>query len=404
MHIAARWIAPIGGERSLLEGHTLIVRDGRILDVLPNAAAAERYVPRVSLQRPSHLLLPGLVNAYTHLGGPTVDGAASERSAFADRALLGIAQMLKGGTTTFCDVGYSPSEAARAATLQGMRAVVGLPLAQRPSGWANNPAEYLSRALKLRDEYKGHPSVSTAFAPLEVNALDDAALARMGTLAAELDASVLLALNESQRDIEDCVARHGRPPLARLDALGLLTPALTVAHAARLNAAELDVARRADIGVVRCFASSLLRGNGGPPIGALGAGRMGLGSDEAACGTAQDLWSEVKLLALHSAADGGDTSTQAQSALATATRGGAAVLGLDADIGTLEAGKWADLCCLDLSGPATDPSGDPVRQAVFCGGRDLVSDVWIAGRHLLSEGRFTRLDWPGLAARLREAP
>ncbi|MGO9514167.1 MAG: hypothetical protein ACLP2F_11055 [Steroidobacteraceae bacterium] len=73
---------------------------------------------------------------------------------------------------------------------------------------------------------------------------------------------------------------------------------------------------------------------------------------------------------------------------------------LDAEMGTLEPGKWADLCCLDLSGPAAQPLYDPVRQLVFSGGRDMVSDVWVAGRHLLSNGQFTRLDWPGRASRL----
>ncbi len=91
---------------------------------------------------------------------------------------------------------------------------------------------------------------------------------------------------------------------------------------------------------------------------------------------------------------------RAWDALAIATRGGAAALGLDTEVGTLESGKWADLCCVDLSGPATQPSGDPVKQLVFCGGRDMVSDVWVAGRRLLSDGELTRLDWAAVSARV----
>ena len=82
-----------------------------------------------------------------------------------------------------------------------------------------------------------------------------------------------------------------------------------------------------------------------------------------------------------------------------ATRGGAAALGLEGEIGTLEAGKWADLCCVDLSRPGTQPVGDPVAQLVFGGGRDIVSDVWVAGRQLLSGGELTRLDWSEVSAR-----
>jgi 5-methylthioadenosine/S-adenosylhomocysteine deaminase len=99
-------------------------------------------------------------------------------------------------------------------------------------------------------------------------------------------------------------------------------------------------------------------------------------------------------MALHS------PGMSAASVLGAATRGGAAALGLESETGTLEPGKWADVCCVDLSGPATQPPDDPLLNLVFAGGRDLVSDVWIAGRHLLVEGRFTRLDWPALASRL----
>jgi 5-methylthioadenosine/S-adenosylhomocysteine deaminase len=91
--------------------------------------------------------------------------------------------------------------------------------------------------------------------------------------------------------------------------------------------------------------------------------------------------------------------TSAWDGLHAATLGGAAALGLEAEVGALEVGKWADLCCVDLSGPATQPLGDPLAQLVFGGGRDIVSDVWVAGRQLLSGGELTRLDWPDVAAR-----
>ncbi len=79
--------------------------------------------------------------------------------------------------------------------------------------------------------------------------------------------------------------------------------------------------------------------------------------------------------------------------------GGAAVLGLESEVGSLESGKWADLCCVDLSGPGTQPIGDPLAQLVFGGARDIVSDVWVAGRQLLSGGELTRLDWSDVAGR-----
>jgi 5-methylthioadenosine/S-adenosylhomocysteine deaminase len=407
MHITPRWILPMSGGRGLLQQHTLVVRDGRILEIVPADTAEERYVPRVSLDRPSHLLMPGLVNAHTRIGSVPGEGTAPVFSQ--DLATIGIANMLKAGVTAFCDVGYFPDEAARTAVAQGLRAVIGLPVAAQPSAWARAPAEYLTRALKLRDEYKGHPAISTAFAPLHVHTLEDATLARIGTLAAELDAAIVVALNRSRRDIEECVARHGMRPLARLESLGLLTPALIAVHAVSLEEPELELIGRAGAGIALCLAADLAGGRGLAPIEALAAARdaggvrLCLGSGAEPLSAAQDLWNDIKLLALHGRIAGEHPLLGAHEVFETATRGGAAVLGLDAEIGTLEAGKWADLCCLDLGGPAMQPTLEPLSQVLLAGGRDLVSDVWVAGRQLLSEGQFTRLDWPPLAARLKAA-
>jgi 5-methylthioadenosine/S-adenosylhomocysteine deaminase len=390
----------MAGERELLENHTLVVRDGRILEIAPADAAKQRYAPRVSLERPSHLLIPGLVNAHTSIG--TLRGAGGVPVFSADLAALGIANLLKAGVTAFCDVGYFPGEVAGTAVAQGLRAVIGLPVAAQPSAWAHGPAEYLTRALKLRDEYKGHPSISTSFAPLDSHALEDATLARVSTLAAELDAGLVIAVNRSRRDIDECVTRHGMRPLARLESLGLVTPALVAVHAASLAPEELELLQRAGAGIALCLAADLARGEGLAPIEPLAAARAaGVRLSLGSAGAASDLWNDIKLLALHGGIAAEHPVLRAREVLETAARGGAAVLGLDAEVGTLEAGKWADLCCLDLGGPATQPVLEPLAQVLLAGGRDLVSDVWVAGRQLLSEGQFTRLDWPELAARLK---
>ncbi len=390
------------GREEILEHHTLVMRDGRILDVLPDATAAERYAPRALLERPAHALIPGMVNA--RAGSPELEP---------EDGLLCIAKLLKAGVTCFCRIGYDPRRAAQTAADQGMRAFIGLPVAEHPSTWARGADDYLTRALNLRDEYKGHPNITTGFAPLEPASLSDATYRRIGTLADELDAAVVMSLHASQNEIDESLAQFGLRPLARLQGLGLVTPLLTAAHMTCADAADIDIAQRGGIGVTLCLESDLARGNGTAPVAQLaqaGSRRaanlggfcpLGVGSDGGAGGDDQDLWTEMKLLTLLSRRPGAaEPCPCAWDALAAATRGGAAVLGLEGEIGTLEAGKWADVCCVDLSAPAAQPPDDPVRRLVFAGGRDMVSDVWIAGRQLLSKGRFTRLDWPGLAARL----
>ncbi len=398
------------GRDEILEHHTLVIRDGRILDVLPNAKAAERYAPRALLDRPAHVLIPGMVNARTRIGAP--EQAVGAPQFLPEGGLLCIAKLLQAGVTCFCDVGYFPDQAAQTAAAQGMRAFIGLPVAEHPSPWAQSAGDYLTRALSLRDEYKGHPCITTGFAPLKSASMSDATYRRIGTLADELDAAILISLHASQNDIDESLAHYGLRPLARLQGLGLLTPLLTAAHMAHADAADIDLARRGGIGVTLCLESDLARGDGLAPVAALAqagscgetlrgtAIRLSVGSDGGAGGNDQELWTDMKLLTLHSRSPGAaEPSLCAWDALAAATRGGAAALGLEAEIGTLEAGKWADVCCMDLSGPAAQPPCDPVRRLVFAGGRDMVSDVWVAGRQLLSKGQFTRLDWPSLAAR-----
>jgi 5-methylthioadenosine/S-adenosylhomocysteine deaminase len=386
---------------ALLENHTVVVRDGRILDLLPSHLAAERYQATVHAERPQHALLPGLVNAYTQIAPAPGRTARPER--LHDGAQLGIAEMLKSGTTCFCGTGYFPDESARAALETGMRALIGIPIGGAASPWAA-PGDYLTRALEFRDTYRGHPSIATAFAPVAPAAIGDDTFAKIATLADEVEAGLIMSLHASRADVDQSIQQHGLRPIERMQALGLLTPALTAVHMAHINAQDRELAQRAGIALILCPEADVRESNP-PPVNAWAATglRLGVGSGN---GIGLNLWSELKLFALLALSGGDDyPALPAWDALAAATRGAAATLGLDQEIGTLERNKWADICCVNLQDPAMqwvcdEPARDLPRQLVFNGGRDTVSDVWVAGRQLLDGGQFTRLDWPALAARV----
>jgi 5-methylthioadenosine/S-adenosylhomocysteine deaminase len=410
LSIDARWIVPMTTRGRVLENHTLVVRDGRILDLLPRADAAERYAATVTVQRPAHLVMPGMINTHTHAAMSLFRGIEAPIAPLEQRfvgpefvrdgVLCAIAEMLSSGITCFGDRYYYPDQCARAAAEQGVRAVIGLPVAETISPWAKSSPDYLTEGLRVRDDYAGHPLISLVFAPHAPDQVSNATFARVATLADELDAGVVIDLHVSAEEIARSVAAHGVRPIERLWQLGLLTPALNAVHMTHATAADIDLARRTGIAISLSPEASLESQQQLPPAGAFVASgiRLGLGTGG---GTRQDVWGEMRLLALMTSRlqPPGGSDFNAWDALATATRGGAAVFGLDGDVGTLEAGKWADLCCVDLGGPATQPLTDPVRQLVFGGGRDIVSDVWVAGRQLLSDKELTRLDWPGVAAR-----
>jgi 5-methylthioadenosine/S-adenosylhomocysteine deaminase len=391
LRIEVRWALPMTVQNELLEQHSVLVRNGRILDILPTSIAIERYNAAVVLQRASHLLMPGMINAH----------ADAAMLATRDGLLAAIAEMLKSGITCFADRHFYPAETARAAGEQGMRAMVGMPVAEAATPWAKTAAQSLTNSLKLRDEYRGHPLISTAFAVHAGNTLGEAAYSRLATLADELDAGIMIELHQSAAEIRDSVAKFGMRPIERLRNLGLLTPALNAVHMTHATAADIDLAQRMGIAISLCPQANLKSGNALPPAGAFAAAgiRTGLGSAGAES-LSQGIWGEMRLIALlaHAAGSGG-ARLNAWDVLHMATRGGAAVLGLDGEVGTLEAGKWADLACIDLSGPGTQPPHAPLEQMVFNGGRDIVSDVWVAGRQLLLDGNLTRLEWSGVAAR-----
>ncbi|HEY2677005.1 MAG TPA: amidohydrolase family protein [Steroidobacteraceae bacterium] len=407
LRIDVRWLAPMTARGVVLEHHSMVVRDGRILDILPSSTAAERYSAVAVLQRASHLLMPGMINTHSDAAGLLFrgvrDGAADERFATAeftrDGLMAAIAEMLKSGVTTFYDDHFFPEETARTVAEQGMRAVLGMPISETATPWARNASQSMTRSLRFRDEFNGHPLISTAFAPQSGNSLSDATFVHLATLADELDAGISMELHQSMTEISQGLALHGARPIERLWKLGLLTPAFNAVHMVHAAAADIEVAQRTGISISLCAQSDLQSGNGLPPIAAFAAAgiRLGLGTGSAAA-MSQDLWGEMKLIALMSQASPNAAAT-AWDALAFATRGGAGVMNLDGEVGTLEAGKWADLCCVDLSGPGIQPLRDPITQLVLSGGRDIVSDVWVAGRQLLSVGELTRLDWPEVAAR-----
>jgi 5-methylthioadenosine/S-adenosylhomocysteine deaminase len=382
LRIDVRWLVPMTARDAVLEQHSLLVRDGRILEVIPTLLAAGKYAAGVILQRDSHVLIPGLVNSNAR--GPQ----GAQRS-----VLPAIAHMLKSGITSFADRYASPLAAAQAAQAQGIRVRVGMPVAEFATPWADGAAAYFSRALALRDEYRNHPLVSTVFAPLAANHLKDATFSKLATLADELDAGIALEVNSCASEVRECETLHGVRPLERLSNLGLLTPALNAVHMAVAGAGDIDLAGRTGMSITLCPQMDLFSGSGLPPAAAFVAAGIRLGVGSANSGRlCYDIWGDMKLLALimHSA-DLAGAAWSAWDALAAATCGGAAILGLDAEVGTLEAGKWADLCCVELAGSAAERF-DPVHELVFGGGRDLVTDVWVAGRQLLSQRELTRID------------
>jgi 5-methylthioadenosine/S-adenosylhomocysteine deaminase len=413
--ICPRWTVRVEPQVVAEEGLALAVDAGRIVDVLPVGDADRRYAPRARHERPNHVLLPGLVNTHTHAAMTLFRGFADDLpldawlheriwpaevrfvgpELVADGTRLAIAEMLRGGITCFSDMYFYPDVVGTVAADSGMRAVVGMLALEFPTAWAKNADEYLRKGLEVHDRFKAEPLVTTAFAPHSPYAVGDATLTHIRRLADELDLPVHMHVHETASEVDEAVAKTGRRPLARLAELGLVTPSLIGVHATALTDADIDLLATAGAHVVHCPRSNLKLASGLCPVAKLlDAGvNVALGTDGAASNNRLDLWAELQTAALLAKQVAGNAAAvPAKAALRMATIDGARALGLAGEIGSLAAGKAADVICVELSGVEHQPLLDPISQLVYAASRHDVTDVWVAGEHLVADGALLRLD------------
>jgi 5-methylthioadenosine/S-adenosylhomocysteine deaminase len=420
--VHARWVLPVEPDNGALAHHAVAIHDGRIVAVLPSEQAAARFPARETLERPHHVLLPGLVNAHTHAALALLRGRAGHlplgrwlRAAdgpldhhwadpefILDGTELAAAEMLRGGVTCYADRPLWPDVAARGAAAAHMRVSIGLPVSEEPTPWAAGADECIDRGMTLRDQYRGDPLVTMHLAPPPAHAATDATLVRVRRLADELDLPVLMAVHDSAWAVEQCVAVHRCRPLARLAQLGLASPQLVALHLSEVDPAEIDQLAACGAAVVHCPESGMKLATGTTPVARLlqRGVRVALGTDGAAANNDLDLLAEARLAGLLSAGVAGTPGDLvAHDLLRMATLEGARVLGLGELTGSLLPGKWADLCCLDLRAARSWPVHDPATAVVFAASSQQVTDTWVAGRRLLADGRLTDIDETALLDR-----
>ncbi|MDW8324722.1 MAG: TRZ/ATZ family hydrolase [Burkholderiales bacterium] len=424
LRVDAEWIVPVEPDRTVLAGHALIVRAGRILDLLPQAMADARYRCAEHVRLPGQVLIPGLINLHTHAAMTLLRGYADDLPLMTwlteyiwpaerqwvspefvrDGTRLACLEMLTAGVTCFNDMYFFPEAAVEAALEAGQRIAAGIIVIDFPSNYAADPDGYLHKGLALRDALRHEPLVSFCMAPHAPYSVGERSLEKVLTYAEQLGLPVHMHVHETADELRQSQAQYGVRPLARLERLGLLGPGLIAVHAVHLT--EGEIARLAQHGchVAHCPSSNLKLASGLAPIARLLAAgvNVGLGTDGAASNNRLDPWAELKLAALLAKGTSGDPqAVPAHTALRMATLNGARALGLDDQIGSLAAGKQADVVAVDLAGAHTQPCFDPVSQLVYCAGSADVTHVWVAGRAVVRAGDCLTLDAGEVLARAR---
>lgn len=422
--LTGQYLVTMDQQQTLIEGGGIAIAGDTILAVGTAEALRARYPGVQVIDEPHGLIMPGLVNVHTHAAMSLFRGLADDlplmqwlqeyifpREATLtgevvyQATLLSLCEMIKSGTTSFCDMFLFAADVARAVELSGMRAWLGEVLYDFPSpnyGALENGFVYTQALL---DRYRNHPLITVTVDPHAIYTCSPELLNRLGALAREQGALYVIHLAENEEEVRTCRERYGRTPVAHLEALGLLGPQVVAAHCVMLSEAEIALLAARGVKVAHCPESNLKLASGiAPVVQMLAAGiTVGIGTDGSASNNDVDMFGEISTAAkIHKADRMDPTAMNATTTLHAATLGGAAVLGVEGHIGSLEAGKKADCIVLDLNQPHLTPIYHPVSHLVYAArGSDVIHSV-INGRVVMRNRQLQTLDEAAILARIRE--
>ena len=423
--LAPEWVVPVCPENRVLTEHAVVLEGDRIAAVMTLEALAASE-PDTPIQRlDGCALIPGLINIHAHSAMALMRGLADDLPLMRwledhiwpaeqrwvgtefvrDGTELAIAEMLSSGTTCFNDNYFFPDVAAATAVQQGMRAVVGLPVISLPTAWASTEDEYFSRGIEVHQSLLSEGLVSTAFAPHAPYTVSDQAFDRIRALSEEMDIPVHLHLLETAGEIETSRSSHGKHPLDRLEGLGLLNDRLIAVHMTQLSDSDMDRVARAGVHVAHCPASNLKLASGICPVAALDRRQVNvaIGTDGAASNNTLDMFAEMRLTALLAKGASGDPEAlPAARVLSMATINAAKALQMADQIGSIEAGKQADLVAVRLDSLETWPVHNVISQLVYACSRHQVDSVWVAGQTVYRQGQLVNLDLGQLRGKAQE--
>jgi 5-methylthioadenosine/S-adenosylhomocysteine deaminase len=392
------------------------VRGGEIVALGDPAAIDAAWAPKQRIERPDAVLLPGLVNTHGHAAMNLLRGISNDQPlmewltkyifpaeaknvspAFVTAGTeLACLEMIRGGTTTFTDMYYYESDVAAAVDRAGLRGILGETWIDFPAPGHANLEETKTVTRAFLERWKGHPRITPAIAPHAPYTCGRETLQAARALADEYGAPLLTHVSETWDEQKTIRERYGKSPTAWLDEVGFLGPRLSVAHGVWLSADDLKTLAARGVSLSHNPESNMKLGSGIAPVAAARKAGVvvGLGTDGSA-GSNNDLdmfdaMDFAGKLAKVAALD--PTPLAAPELLRMATIDGAKALGLDRVVGSLEAGKRADLIVVDLGKAHVQPVFDLPSTVVYASRAGDVSLTVVDGKVLWDGKRVTTLD------------
>lgn len=402
-------------ERRVIENAGIAVSRGRIVAVGTRKEIVSRYTAPQVVDANGKLVIPGLINGHTHVPMTLFRGLADDldlqdwltKYIFPAEAKnvseefvragtrLGLAEMIRGGTTTYCDMYYFEDAIADETAKAGVRGVLGETVIDFPVADNKTHAEAMAYTEKFVKKWQGHELITPAIAPHAPYTVSEEHLKAVRAFSDRTGAPIVTHISETKREVDDSLKAKGLSPVDYLARIGFLNERVIAAHMVWPNAGEIGILKRAGVGVVHNPQSNMKLAAGVSPVPKmLGAGlRVGLGTDGAASNNDLSMWEEMDTAAkLHKLISGDPKVMSALEAFELATISGAAALHMEKEIGSIEKGKRADLVLIDRDSMNQIPLYNIYSDLVYATKAADVQTVIINGRVVMRDRQLLTLD------------
>jgi len=402
-------------ERRVIPDAGIAVEHGRIVAVGSSTDILRMYSAPERMDAGGKLIIPGLINGHTHIPMTLFRGLADDldlqewltKYIFPAEAKnvteefvragtrLGLAEMIRGGTTTYCDMYYFEDAIADETAKAGVRGVLGETVIDFPVADNKTNAEAMAYVERFVKKWKGNDLIVPAVAPHAPYTVSEEHLKAIRAFSDRTGAPIVTHISETKREVDDSIKAHGASPVDYLSRIGFLSNRVIAAHMVWPSAGEIETLKRADVGVVHNPQSNMKLASGVAPVPKMMADglRVGLGTDGAASNNDLSMWEEMDTAAkLHKVISGDPKVMSAEQALELATIGGARALHMEKEIGSIEKGKRADLVLVDRDALNQIPLYNVYSDLVYATKASDVNTVIINGKIVMRDRRLLTLD------------
>src|SRR5437764_6063645 len=408
-------VVTMDGARHVIENGGVAIKDGRVVEVGNAADVDRKYAAREIVDASGKVVIPGLINGHTHVPMTLFRGIADDldlqewltKYIFPAKAKtvtedfvrvatrLGLAEMLRGGTTTYCDMYYFEDAVADETFKAGMRGVLGETVIDFPVADNKTNAEAMAYVEKFVAHWKGNALIVPAIAPHAPYTVSEDHLKAVRALSDRTGAPIVTHISETKREVDDSIKAKGASPFDYLNRIGFLNDRVIAAHVVWPSDEELGLLKKLGVGIVHNPQSNMKLASGTAPVPQMLKDNLpvGLGTDGAASNNDLNLWEEMDTAAkLHKLISRDPKVVPAEEAFEMATIRGARALHLDEEIGSIEKGKRADLVIVDLDDLNQTPWYNIYSDLVYATKADDVRTVIIEGRVVMRDRRLLTLN------------